>query len=65
MNVSSVLAQSHQNIEVYISDNASTDVSWEVINSFDKKFLENFLSRKIIEIRGRSSTIGPGFADFQ
>ena len=36
--IESVLAQSHKNIEIYISDNASTDMSWEVINSFDKKF---------------------------
>ena len=40
--IESVLAQSHKNIEVYISDNASTDMSWEVINSFDKKFPGKF-----------------------
>lgn len=40
--IESVLAQSHKNIEVYISDNASTDRSWEVINSFDKKFPGKF-----------------------
>ena len=40
--IESVLAQSHNNIEVYISDNASTDMSWEVINSFDKKFPGKF-----------------------
>ena len=59
--IESVLAQSHKNIEIYISDNASTDMSWEVINSFDKKFPGNFPSPKIIEIRGLSSTIGLGF----
>lgn len=36
--IESVLAQSYKNIEIYISDNSSTDMSWEVINSFDKKF---------------------------
>ena len=40
--IESVLAQSHKNIDVYISDNASTDMSWEVINSFDKKFPGKF-----------------------
>ena len=40
--IESVLAQSHKNIEIYISDNASTDKSWEVINSFDKKFPGKF-----------------------
>ena len=40
--IESVLAQSHKNIEIYISDNASTDRSWEVINSFDKKFPGKF-----------------------
>ena len=40
--INSVLAQSYKNIEIYISDNASTDMSWEVINSFDKKYPGKF-----------------------
>ena len=36
--IESVIAQSYRNIEIYISDNASSDMSWEIINSLDKKF---------------------------
>ena len=40
--IESVLAQSYTTIEIYISDNASTDESWDIINFFDKKFPGRF-----------------------
>ena len=39
--IESVLSQSYKNIEILISDNASNDESWEIVNSFDKAFPGN------------------------
>ena len=50
--INSVLAQRNQNIEIYISDNDSSDMSWEVINSFDKMFPGQFSIAKNYRNKG-------------
>ena len=34
----SVICQTYQNIEILFSDNASTDDSWEIAQSYSQKF---------------------------
>ena len=40
--LTSVMAQTYENIEVLFSDNASTDNSWEIAQKFDKKYPNKF-----------------------
>ncbi len=40
--IESVLSQTYQNIEIFVSDNASTDESWDILTTFDKRFPGKF-----------------------
>ena len=48
--LTSVMAQTYENIEVLFSDNASTDNSWEIAQKFDKKYPNKFSLTKTEEI---------------